>query len=240
MDDRQKRLVRDHLVVALDVETRERSVRIVEKLGDRVDHYKVSPPLFTRHGPAYFEDLLAAGATDLFLDLKFHDIPNTVEASVAEVAEHPGVSMLTVHASGGTEMVRSACDAAAAGDLDVVAVTALTSLSANEVRGLTGGLEVDTWADRLATLAVEAGVDGLVSSAREVGDLRDRFGDDLLLVTPGIRPEWAASDDQERVVTPAEALSAGSDRLVIGRPVHQADDPAEAVERIGRSLPSHP
>jgi len=239
MDDTQRRLVREHIVVALDVETRERAVRLVDALGDRVDRYKVSPPLFTRHGQAYVDDLLAAGATDLFLDLKFHDIPHTVRASVAEVADHPGLSTVTVHASGGTEMVRSACDAASAGDLDVDAVTALTSLSPAEVRGLTGGLEVDTWADRLATLAVEAGVDGLVSSAREVGDLRDRFGDELLLVTPGIRPEWAVSDDQKRVVTPAEALSAGSDRLVIGRPVHQAEDPVRAVERIGRSLPSN-
>lgn len=238
MDAAQHRRVRNQLVVALDVESRGAAVELVEQLGDRVAGYKVGPRLFTRHGPPLLDELADAGA-DLFLDLKFHDIPYTVAGAVEAAAARGDVSMLTVHASGGREMVRRAAEHAGE-ELDVVAVTALTSLTEEDVRDVAGGAALEEWADRLARLAIDAGADGLVCSAREVESFRRAYGEEVRLVTPGIRPEWAARDDQERTVTPAEALDAGSDRLVMGRPVYRADDPVEAVERIGSTLPPAP
>jgi len=235
MDERQRQLVRRHLVVALDVESASAAVELVERLGARVDRYKVGARLFTRHGPELLDALADRGA-ELFLDLKFHDIPYTVAGAVEAAVERGDVSMVTVHASGGREMLERATDAAGEA-VEVVAVTALTSLDSDDVRAVSGEQPLEGWADRLARLALGAGVDGLVCSAREVGAFRESYGPEVRLVTPGIRPEGTGSDDQSRVVTPAEALEAGSDRLVVGRPVYRADDPVEAVGRIGRSLP---
>ena len=235
MKDAQREKLRRHLVVALDLETIEQASDLVGQLGERVAKYKVGPRMFTRYGPEILDVVSESGA-EVFLDLKFHDIPNTVAGSVAVAAERDDVFMLTVHASGGRQMIREAAEAAGEEGPNIVAVTALTSLDPRDVEDVAGGTELNRWADSLARLALEAGADGLVCSAREAGDFRDSYGESPVLVTPGIRPEGTASGDQKRVVTPAEALEAGSDFLVIGRPIYQADDPVAAVEGIAASL----
>lgn len=235
MNEHQKEKLRDHLIVALDVDTREEAVDLVETLGDRVATYKLGSRMFTRYGPAIL-DVIGESGADLFLDLKFHDIPSTVAGAVEAAADRGDVSMLTVHASGGREMVRRASEAAGDDGPNVVAVTALTSLDERDVRDVAGSNDLDEWADRLANLAREAGADGLVCSAREAPSFRRDHGTSPLLVTPGIRPKSSALDDQKRAVTPAEALEAGSDYLVIGRPIYQADDPVAVVEEIGGEL----
>jgi len=235
MSENPHQTLRDHLVVALDVETRERAVELVETLGDRVANYKIGSRMFTRYGPAIVDEIGALGA-EIFLDLKFHDIPNTVAGAVEAAVEREAIFMLTVHASGGREMVRRAAGAAGPEGPAIVAVTAMTSLDARDVRQVAGSEDLEAWADRLADLAVEAGADGLVCSAREVPAFRATHGEAAVLVTPGIRPPSAALHDQKRAVTPADALEAGSDYLVMGRPIYRADDPVAVVEEIGGQL----
>ncbi|MFP4601000.1 MAG: orotidine-5'-phosphate decarboxylase [Persicimonas sp.] len=239
MDLSQRKKLLDHVICALDLPTMDEALALVDAVGDRLAYYKVGSRMFTRYG-AELLDALDERGVKVFLDLKFHDIPNTVADAVESAAGYDAVFMMTVHASGGAEMVRRAARAAAEADHSpkIVAVTALTSLSAEELAGIGVDLALEQWAVRLGRLAIDAGADGLVCSAHEAAAMRERFGDGPLLVTPGIRPEhkMAENDDQSRVMTPKDALATGSSFLVIGRPIYQADDPVEAVEAIGGSL----
>ena len=226
---------RERLIVALDVPTAAAARKIVAAVGDSAHAYKVGMQLYTAEGPSFVRELVGSGHR-VFLDLKYHDIPNTVGAAVREAAQL-GVSMLTVHASGGGKMLRSAVDAAQAAnpDLLVLAVTVLTSLDDNELGkiGLRGG--VLDQVRRLAALAISNGCKGVVASALEASALREEFGRDFAIVTPGVRPAGSGPHDQARVVTPAEAIAAGASHIVVGRPITEASDPtAEARAILGQ------
>jgi orotidine-5'-phosphate decarboxylase len=226
---------RERLIVALDVPTAAAARKIVAAVGDSAHAYKVGMQLYTAEGPSFVRELVGSGYR-VFLDLKYHDIPNTVGAAVREAAQL-GVSMLTVHASGGGKMLRSAVDAgqAANSDLLVLAVTVLTSLDDNELGkiGLRGG--VLDQVRRLAALAISNGCKGVVASALEASALREEFGRDFAIVTPGVRPAGSGPHDQARVVTPAEAIAAGASHIVVGRPITEASDPtAEARAILGQ------
>ena len=226
MDPRQR------LIVALDVSSVAAARKIVAAVGDSALAYKVGMQLYTAEGPAIVRELVASGRR-VFLDLKCHDIPNTVAAAVREAAQL-GVSMLTVHASGGAKMLRAAVDAAHASNPAtlVLAVTVLTSLDDEGLGtlGIRGGVQDQVL--RLAALAVSNGCQGVVASAQECSALRQEFGHDLVIVTPGVRPAGSGHDDQARVVTPAEAIAAGSTYIVVGRPITEASDPAAEARAI--------
>lgn len=220
------------LIVALDLPTAEDALGLVDRLGPPAEYYKVGAQLFTRAGPPLIQDLKDRGKR-VFLDLKYHDIPHTV-ARAAEAAAELGVDMLTLHASGGEAMMRAARDAVGADGPALIGVTLLTSFTAADVEQV-WDKELRSLRDevaRLAGLAVEAGLDGVVSSALEVETLKRRHGADFILVTPGIRPTGEVAGDQVRTATPAEAIRAGADYLVIGRPVHAASDPAAAFTSL--------
>jgi orotidine-5'-phosphate decarboxylase len=226
MDPRQR------LIVALDVSTAEAARKIVAAVGDSAFTYKVGMQLYTAEGPSVVRELVASGRR-VFLDLKYHDIPNTAGAAVREAAQL-GVSMLTVHAAGGGKMLRAAVEAAQAvkPDLLVLAVTVLTSLDDVELGkiGLRGG--VLDQVRRLAALALSNGCKGVVASAQEAGALRQEFGSDFAIVTPGVRLAGSGPHDQARVVTPAEAIAAGASYIVVGRPITEAGDPAAEARAI--------
>jgi orotidine-5'-phosphate decarboxylase len=223
---------RESLIVALDVANAEKARALVRELGDSVGFYKVGKELFTAAGPSVVRDLVADGKR-VFLDLKFHDIPNTVAGAV-RTASALGVSLLTVHASGGSRMLRAAADAAAQTGARpiVLAVTVLTSLVSADLEeiGVTGGVEAQVI--RLAGLAIRAGCGGIVASAQEAAHLRSSYGAAFTLVTPGIRPAGGIAADQARVVTPEDAIRAGANYLVVGRPISAADNPKEAARAI--------
>jgi len=203
----------------------------VAAVGESVSTFKVGMQLYTAEGPAVVHELVAAGRK-VFLDLKYHDIPNTVASAVKEAAGL-GVSMLTVHASGGSKMLRGAVDAAAANpSLMVLAVSVLTSMDAADLHEIRVEGSVEKQVLALGKLAVESGCQGLVSSAREALALRKAYGDKFALVTPGVRPAGAEHGDQARVVTPAQALEAGSSHIVVGRPITAAKDPAAVARAI--------
>jgi orotidine-5'-phosphate decarboxylase len=229
---------RERVIVALDVTALDAAVALVERLEGTVEWVKVGAPLFTAAGPGAVEALRKRGAR-VFLDLKYHDIPAAVGSAVRE-AGRLGVGLLTVHASGGTEMLRAAAAGAAEAGAErprVLAVTVLTSLDrARLQRELQVPVAVEGQVVHLASLARAAGVDGVVASPREAGSLRTALGRELLLVTPGIRPAGAAADDQARIATPAAAVRAGADYLVVGRPVTGAPDPAAAAAAIIREI----
>ena len=226
---------KDKIILPLDVADESAALRLVERLAGSVTFYKIGLELFTRCGPGIIERVKAAAAasgaeeTRIFLDLKLHDIPNTVAGAVRS-AGRLGVDMLTVHLSGGGAMLRAAAEQA--GELFLLGVTVLTSSDEATLRetGVTGSLKEQVV--RLAGLGVASGLRGVVASPREIPALRARFGSGLRIVTPGVRPHWASGDDQKRVLTPAEAITAGADFLVIGRPITGASDPAEAAARI--------
>jgi orotidine-5'-phosphate decarboxylase len=229
MDPRQR------LIVALDVSSAAAAREIVAAVGDSASAYKVGMQLYTAEGPGIVRDLIAAGR-HVFLDLKYHDIPTTVGAAVREAAQL-GVNMLTVHATGGSKMLRAASDAAMAVNphLVVLGVTVLTSMDDNDLAkmGLRGGVLEQV--QRLAALALSNGCKGVVASARESAALRAEFGNDFAIVTPGVRPAGSGPDDQARVVTPAEAIAAGATHIVVGRPITGARDPgAEARAILGQ------
>jgi orotidine-5'-phosphate decarboxylase len=222
---------RERLIVALDVSTAAAAQQIVAAVGDSALTYKVGMQLYTAVGPQIVRDLVASGRR-VFLDLKYHDIPNTVGAAVTEAAKL-GVSMLTVHAAGGGKMLCAAVDAAKASPgLMVLAVTVLTSLGASDLEkaGISGSVEDNVL--RLAKIALDSGCQGLVSSAREAPTLRADLGDNFALITPGVRPAGASVGDQVRVVTPAEAIAAGASHIVVGRPITEAADPAAEARAI--------
>jgi orotidine-5'-phosphate decarboxylase len=223
---------RQRLIVALDVSTGEAARKIVAAVGDSALAYKVGMQLYTAEGPPIVRELVASSRR-VFLDLKYHDIPNTVGAAVREAAQL-GVSMLTVHAAGGGKMVRAATDAAQGVNpkLLVLAVTVLTSLNDADLGtlGVRGGASEQVL--RLAALAMANGCKGIVASAQECEALREEFGEDFVIVTPGVRPAGSGHDDQARVVTPAEAIAAGASYIVVGRPITEARDPAAEARAI--------
>jgi len=230
-DGRRSEDPRQRLIVALDVSTAAAAQKIVAAVGDSALTYKVGLQLYTAEGPQVVRDLVASGRR-VFLDLKYHDIPNTVGAAVAEAAKL-NVSMLTVHAAGSGKMLRAAVEAAKArSGLIVLAVTVLTSLDANDLEktGVRGTVEDSVV--RLATIALANGCHGVVTSAREASTLRSELGDRFALVTPGVRPAGSSVDDQVRVVTPAEAIASGASHIVVGRPITEAADPAAEARAI--------
>ncbi|HEX7894554.1 MAG TPA: orotidine-5'-phosphate decarboxylase [Terriglobales bacterium] len=226
---------RDQLIVALDVSSAAQAQKIVTALGDSVTFYKVGMQLYTAEGPGIVRDLIRAGRR-VFLDLKYHDIPNTVGAAVREAGKL-GVSLLTVHGSGGSKMLRAATEAARESNsaMKVIAVTVLTSMDQDDLNEIMHG-NLEEQVVHVAGLALKAGCHGVVSSAREVTALRSRLGKEFLVVTPGVRPAGAAHGDQARVVTPAEAIAAGSTHLVVGRPITAAPNPAREAEKIIREI----
>lgn len=223
---------KDRLIVALDMANEEKARALVQSLGDSVSFYKVGKELFTAAGPSIVRDLVSSGKK-VFLDLKFHDIPNTVAGAVRAAASL-GVSLLTVHASGGSKMLKAAAEAAAhsASRPTVLAVTVLTSMAAPDLVEIGITDEVEAQVLRLAGLALRAGCGGLVASAQEATSLRRSYGAAFTLVTPGIRPAGSAAADQARVVTPKDAIRAGATYLVVGRPITAADDPVAAAHAI--------
>ena len=222
---------RQRLIVALDVPTAAAAQKIVAALGDAAFTYKVGLQLYTAEGPKVVHDLIASGRR-VFLDLKYHDIPNTVGSAVREAAQL-GVSMLTVHAAGGGKMLQAAVDAARGySGLMVLAVTVLTSMDEHDLENLgVRGTVVDS-VIRLATIALGHGCHGVVASAREASTLRADLGNNFAIVTPGVRPAGSGHGDQVRVVTPAEAVAAGASHIVVGRPITEALDPAAEAKSI--------
>jgi orotidine-5'-phosphate decarboxylase len=223
---------RSRIALALDVPNLDAAKALIEQTHEHVGTFKVGLELFTAVGPAAVEAVHSAGAK-CFLDLKLHDIPATMERSVAS-ASSMGVAYLTVHASAGSEALQQA--SVGAGSTRLLAVTVLTSLddAALDAIGLSGGL--GDAANRLAMLAWHAGVRGFVASAHECAGLRAMLGEEAFLVTPGIRPAGADLGDQKRVMTPANAITAGADLLVVGRPVRDANDPRAAAADIAREV----
>ncbi|MEJ2643999.1 MAG: orotidine-5'-phosphate decarboxylase [Gammaproteobacteria bacterium] len=213
------------VIVALDYPTAEQAIALVERLRPDLCRLKVGKELFTRAGPALVDRLVKEGF-DVFLDLKFHDIPNTVARACAAAADL-GVWMMNVHALGGRRMMEAAREALGSGPQRplLIGVTVLTSLGAEDLAeiGLAGTPQSNV--QRLAALTHGAGLDGVVCSPREAQVLREAEGDAFVLVTPGVRPTGVATDDQRRVMTPTDAVAAGAHYLVMGRPVTQADDP---------------
>ena len=222
---------RERLIIALDVSTTAAAQKIVAAVGDSALTYKVGMQLYTAEGPQLVRDLVASGRR-VFLDLKYHDIPNTVGTAVAEAAKL-GVHMLTVHASGGGKMLRTAVDAAKVRpDLMILAVTVLTSMDGQDLEkiGLRGSVEESVV--RLASIALANGCQGIVTSAREASAVRAKLGQEFAIVTPGVRPAGTEVGDQVRVVTPAEAIAAGASHIVVGRPITEASDPAVEARAI--------
>ncbi len=224
------------LLIALDFPSATQALALAAQLDPNRCRLKVGKELFTRAGPALIERLQGAGF-QIFLDLKFHDIPNTVAAACRAAADL-GVWMLNVHASGGPAMLEAAREALAAyaQPPKLIAVTLLTSLSASDLRAIGCSGDPLERVLLLAKLAQEAGLDGIVCSPREAAEVRAALGRDFLLVTPGVRPRGADLGDQKRVMTPAEALAAGADYLVIGRPITAAPDPLAALNTIEETL----
>lgn len=224
------------IVVALDFAEAKPALTLVDRLDPALCRLKVGKELFTAEGPRFVEQLVKRDF-GVFLDLKFHDIPNTT-AKACEAAARLGVWMVNVHASGGRAMMEAARNALEKSSHRplLIAVTVLTSMdqaALNEL-GVTGALQDQVL--RLATLTQQSGLDGVVCSAQEAPLLRSSLGDDFCLVTPGIRPASASKDDQSRVVTPADALRQGSSYLVIGRPITQASDPLQALHAIQQEI----
>lgn len=226
------------VVVALDQSDVAAALSLTDRLSPDLCRLKVGKELFTAAGPGLVETLVGRGY-GVFLDLKFHDIPNTV-AQACRAAARLGVWMLNVHALGGSEMMRAGREALGSGTGRplLVAVTVLTSMSGDDLRevGLAG--TPAQAAQRLAGLASGCGLDGVVCSAHEAAGIRERFGASFLRVTPGIRLESSPPDDQKRVMTPTQAVAAGASYLVIGRPVTRAADPAAALQAVSRAIES--
>ena len=225
------------LIFALDVDNLEDARSWVEQLQGQVGVFKIGKQLFTKCGPEVV-NLVQDGGADVFLDLKYHDIPNTVAMAGLE-ALRLGVKMFNVHALGGFEMmaklvaeVDKVCPRGNPDRPVLLAVTILTSSNEDTLRGVGIDRPVEVMVPKLAKLAKDAGMDGVVASPKEVALIREACGDDFVIVTPGVRPTFASQDDQKRVTTPGDALRAGADYLVIGRPISAASDPVAAAQMI--------
>jgi len=226
--------VRSKIIFALDVHTLDEVDRFTEQLTGRVGMFKIGKELFTSTGPEAVRMVLRRGG-ELFLDLKYHDIPNTVAKASIEAARL-GARFVDMHALGGAEMMTEAATAVRREFGDerprLLAITILTSSSVETLQGVGIEYPIDQMVVRLAKLAREAGMDGVVASPLEIGLIRAACGPDFLIVTPGVRPSFAAVDDQKRILTPGEAVAAGADFIVIGRPIAKAAEPVAAVEMI--------
>jgi len=221
------------IIVALDFPSQNPALELVDKLDPSKCRLKVGKELFTRSGPQLVEGLQKRGF-DVFLDLKFHDIPNTTSAAVGAAADL-GVWMVNVHASGGEKMMTACRERLEGFGADrplLIAVTVLTSMNADDLVGIGITDSPEAQVSRLATLTKNCGLDGVVCSAQEAPKLKVEQGADFKLITPGIRPLTADKGDQQRIMTPTDALKAGSDYLVIGRPITQASDPLASLEAI--------
>lgn len=229
---------RSKIIFALDVNGLAEIDRYAGMLAGRVGMFKVGKELFTSCGPEAVKTVQRHGG-QVFLDLKYHDIPNTVAKAMLEAARL-GVQLTNLHALGGAEMMETAATAVRKEFGDdrprLLAVTILTSSTATTLRGVGIDHPVEEMVVRLAKLAREAGMDGVVASPLEIGPIREACGPDFLIVTPGVRPSFAAVDDQKRIMTPAEAVGAGADFLVIGRPIAKAADPAAAADLIADEI----
>ncbi len=233
-------LPRDRILVALDTPDLARAKTLATALSGLVGGLKIGKEFFAAHGPQGVREV--AGSQALFLDLKVHDIPNTVAGALRAAVDLEPL-IVNVHTSGGQAMMAAAAeavrDAAAARGIQrprLIGVTVLTSLDDADLDAVGQRGPAADQVLRLARLAQDSGLDGVVCSPREIVGLREALGPDFLLVVPGIRPDWAAKGDQKRVTTPTEALAAGADYLVIGRPITGADDPAAAARRIAEEL----
>jgi orotidine-5'-phosphate decarboxylase len=224
------------IIVALDFPDAGKALEFTARLDPAACRLKVGFELFVSAGPSLVEKLVRAGF-DVFLDLKFHDIPNTV-ASACRAAAQLGVWMMNVHASGGGRMLQAAREALEGQSHrpKLIAVTVLTSMDERDLDELGLGKDVSRLAEALAGLTAASGLDGVVCSASEAPMLRQRHGNDFLLVTPGIRPRSAEQDDQRRVMTPSEAIRAGSSYLVVGRPITRAEAPMEVLETMNTEI----
>ncbi|MFL6540881.1 MAG: orotidine-5'-phosphate decarboxylase [Chthoniobacterales bacterium] len=220
---------RDRLIIALDVASADEALALVRELSGEVSFFKIGLQLYTAAGPEIVRAVSATGAK-VFLDLKLHDIPNTV-AKAVEAAAELGVAMLTMHLSGGRKMLEAAA-AACPDNLLLLGVTVLTSADDATLREIGIESSVVEQALRLAAIGSAAGIRGLIASPHEVATLRKTLGTTTTIITPGVRPTWSAADDQKRFTTPAEAIRNGADYLVIGRPVTAHTDPREAVRTI--------
>ena len=225
--------VKNPIIAALDVPDAEHAIKLAEAIAPAVGAFKIGKELFVSAGPDIVKRVRDTGAS-VFLDLKFHDIPNTVAKAVAS-AVRLDVQMLTVHTCGGTAMLQAAVKAAGDGPL-VLGVTVLTSMDENDLADVGVQKSPADQVLHLAQLATQAGLKGLVCSPKEIAPLREVLPPEVQLVTPGIRPAGSDSDDQKRVMTPAKAISAGADWLVIGRPIYAAENPRQAAEDILSSL----
>ena len=226
---------RDKIIVALDVGTKKEALDLVAQLKGDISFFKIGLQLFTAEGPEIVRIIRGSGAK-VFLDLKLHDIPTTV-AKAVQSAARLGVEMLTIHLSGGAEMIRAAANAQSS-DLLLLGVTVLTSIDEKALGELGISEKIDNHVLRLAKLGATAGIDGLVASAHEIRMLRKKFGDKIKIVVPGIRATWSHAGDQKRVMTPRQALDEGADYLVIGRPITADSRPREAVAKILMELGS--
>ena len=223
----------DKIIVALDVATEEKALDLIEELHGQISFFKIGLQLYTAEGPEIVRAVLSTGAK-VWLDIKLHDIPNTVARAV-ESASNLGVQMLTIHLSGGSEMIRAAT-AARANNILILGVSVLTSATEQTLREVGISDKVDDQVLRLAKLGVEAGIDGIVASPHEIKTLRAAFGHKIKIVVQGIRPTWAEPGDQKRFMTPREALEAGADYIGIGRPITTHPRPSEAVAKILQEL----
>lgn len=225
------------VIIALDMNQADQALAFAAKVSPELCRVKVGKELFTAAGPQLVEKLVDIGF-DVFLDLKFHDIPNTVKQAVI-AASKLGVWMLNVHASGGSAMLNSAREGVEIAGHNrpfLIAVSVLTSQSERDLKQININCSIIQQVNTLTQLALDAGLDGMVCSAQEAAALRQQFGPAPLLVTPGIRPEGSHGDDQERIMTPKQAVDAGASYLVIGRPVTQHPEPAQALADINHSL----
>jgi orotidine-5'-phosphate decarboxylase len=224
----------DKMIVALDVATKKEALELVAELREQISIFKIGLQLYTAEGPEIVRAVRATNAK-VFLDLKLHDIPNTVARAV-ESAVHLGVQMLTIHLSGGSEMIRAAIGARK-NHMSILGVTVLTSADEATLGEIGISEKIDEQVLRLTRLGVTSGIDGVVASPGEIKMLRAEFGDKIKIVAPGIRPAWSQVGDQKRLTTPRQAMDAGADYLVIGRPISLHPDPCEAVKLILSELP---
>ena len=222
------------IIVALDFSSAEQALLLAKKLDPMLCRVKIGKELFTAAGPMIVEKLMSKGF-EVFLDLKFHDIPNTV-ANACRVAADLGVWMINVHALGGKKMLVAARDALPLGGTKLIAVTLLTSIGPDDLESIGLNNEPGDVVQKLAWLAYSCGLDGVVCSALEAPQLRQTMGADFCLVTPGIRPVDALTDDQNRIATPQMAIQNGADYLVIGRPISQAADPLLMLQHLNKEI----